>query len=115
MHDQYGQLQPACEARAAYEELRESSFDSVSSFIHAFRIKERELVGTPYHPGGGAIFDFIRNLTPAVRKYVQDVAPEEWWTDVQQVYKKALNFELNERAAVQGVVQQHDGPILQSD
>ena len=102
MHDQYGQLQPACETRAAYEELRQSDFDSVSSFIRAFRIKERELLGTAYHPGGGAIFDFIRKLTPAVRKYVQDNAPEEWWTDVSQVYKKALNYELNRRAAVQG-------------
>ena len=51
MHDQYGRLQPACETRAAYEKLRESDFDSVSSFIRAFHIKERELVGTPYHPG----------------------------------------------------------------
>jgi len=31
----------------------------------------------------------------------RDNAPEEWWTDVKQVYKKALNFELNKRAAVQ--------------
>ncbi|KAL3139029.1 hypothetical protein ABBQ32_005830 [Trebouxia sp. C0010 RCD-2024] len=52
--------------------------------------------------GGGAIFDFIRKLSPAARKYVQDNAPEEWWTDVTQVHKKALNFALNRRAAVQG-------------
>ena len=94
-------MQPACATRAAYE-LRQTDFDSVSSFIRAFRIKECELLGTPSHPGGGAIFDFIRKLTPAVRKYVQDNAPEEWWTDVSQVYKKALNYELNRRAAVQG-------------
>ncbi|DBA98142.1 TPA: hypothetical protein ACH3X1_014761 [Trebouxia sp. C0004] len=62
--------------------------------------KERELIGTPYHPGGSAIDDFIKNLTPAVRKYVQDNAPEEWWTDVKQVYKKSLQYELNQRAAV---------------
>ena len=116
MHDQYGRLQPACETRAAYEELRESDFDSVTSFIRAFRIKERELVGTPYHPGGGAIFDFIRKLSPAVRKYVQDNAPEERWTDVTQVYKKALDFELNRRAAVQGDTGKRVGaPLSQSD
>lgn len=102
MHDQYGQLQSACEICAAYEELRQSDFDSVSSFIRAIRIKEHELLGTPYHLGGGAIFDFIRKLTPVVCKYVQDNAPEEWWTDVSQVYEKALNYELNRRAAVQG-------------
>ena len=94
MQDQYGQLQPACEIRAAYEEqllhVIESDFDFVSSFIRAFRTKECELVGTPYHSGGGAIFDFIRKLTLVVRKYVQDNAPEEWWTDAQQVYKKAF-------------------------
>ena len=112
MQDKYGQLQPACQIRAAYEELRESDFDSVSSFIRAFRIKERELVGTPYHPGGSAIFDFNRKLTPAVRTYVQDNAPEDWWTDVQQVYKKALNYELNKRAAVQDVLQERDVRVV---
>ena len=53
------------------------SFDSVSSCIHAFRIKERELAGTPYHPGGEAILDISKKLTPAVCKYVQNNAPEE--------------------------------------
>ena len=42
------------------------------------------------HPGGSATIDFIKKLTPAVRKYVQDNAPEECWTDVKQVYKKSL-------------------------
>lgn len=58
------------------------------------------MVGTPHYPAGGAIIDFIRKLDPAVRRYVQDNAPEEWWTDVKQVYKKALNSELHKRAAV---------------
>ena len=101
MHDQYGQLQTATEIRAAYDEMHQSDFDSVSSFVRAFRIKERELIGTPYHPGGGAIIDFIKKLTPAVRRYVQDNAPEKWWTDVKQVYCKALNYQLNQHAAVQ--------------
>ena len=79
----------------------QSDYDTVSEFVHEFRLKERELVGTSYAPAGGAIIDFIRKLNPAVRRYVQDNAPEEWWTDVKQVYKKALNFELNKRAAVQ--------------
>ena len=101
MHDQYGQLQPATEVRAAYDEIHQSDFDSVSSFDRAFRIKERELIDTPYHPGGGTIIDFIKKLDHAVRRYVQDNAPEEWWTDVKQVYCKASNYELNQHAAVQ--------------
>ena len=47
--------------------------------------------------------DFIKKLTPAVRKYVRDNAPKEWWTDVKQVYKKSLQYELNQRAAVTAV------------
>ena len=35
-----------------------------------------------------------------MRKHVQDNAPEEWWTDVKQFYKKSLQYELNQRAAV---------------
>ncbi|DBB02965.1 TPA: hypothetical protein ACH3X1_013558 [Trebouxia sp. C0004] len=79
----------------------QSDDDTVSEFVREFRLKERELVGTPYAPAGGAIIDFIKKLNPAVRRYVQDNAPEEWWTDVKQVFKKALNFEMNKRAAVQ--------------
>ncbi|DBB00781.1 TPA: hypothetical protein ACH3X1_000713 [Trebouxia sp. C0004] len=63
-------------------------------------LKERELIGTPYHPGGSAIIDFIKKLTPAVHKYVQDNAPEQWWTDVKHVYKTSLQYELNQLAAV---------------
>jgi len=54
----------------------QSDYDTV----RVFRLKERELIGTPYRPDGSAIIDFINKLTLAVRKYVQDNAPEEWWT-----------------------------------
>ena len=40
-------------------------YDSVSEFVREFRLKERELIGTPYHPGGSAIIDFIKKLTCA--------------------------------------------------
>ena len=63
------------------------------------RLEERELIGTPYHPAGTANIDFIKKLTPAVCKHVQDSAPEEWWTD-GHIYKKSLHNELKERAAV---------------
>ncbi|DBA79678.1 TPA: hypothetical protein ACH3X1_008352 [Trebouxia sp. C0004] len=81
--------------------MLQSDRATVSEFVREFRLKERELVGTPYAPAGGANVGFIRKLNPAVRRYVQDNAPEEWWTYVKQVYKKALNFELNKHAAVQ--------------
>ena len=58
------------------------------------------MIGTPYHPAGTANIDFIKKLTPAVRKHVQDSAPEEWWTDVKHIYKKSLHNELKEHAAV---------------
>ena len=100
MLDSFGLFQPATEIRSAYDAMVPSDYDTVSEFVREFRLKERELIGTPYHPGGSAIIDFIKKLTPAVRKYVQDNAPEVWWTDVKQVYKKSLQYELNQRAAV---------------
>jgi len=100
MLDSFGLFQPATEIRSAYDAMLQSDYDTVSEFVREFRLKERELIGTPYHPGGSAIIDFIKKLTPAVRKYVQDNAPEEWWTDVKQVHKKSLQYELNQRAAV---------------
>ena len=100
MLDSFGLLQPATEIRSAYDAMVQSDYDTVSECVREFRLKERELIGTPYHPGGSAIIDFIKKLTPAVRKYVHDNAPEQWWTDVDQVYKKSLQYELNHRAAV---------------
>ncbi len=101
--DSFGLLQPATEICSAYDAMMQFDYDTVSEFVSLGQfplLKERELIGTPYHPGGSAIFDFIKKLTPAVRKYVQDNAPEEWWTDVKQVYKKSLQYELNRRAAI---------------
>ncbi|DBA87815.1 TPA: hypothetical protein ACH3X1_004814 [Trebouxia sp. C0004] len=100
MLDSFGLLQPVTETRSAYDVMVQSDYDTVSEFVREFRLKERELIGTPYHPGGSAIVDFIKKLTPAVRKYVQDNAPQEWWTYVKHVYKKSLQYELNQRAAV---------------
>ncbi|DBA91493.1 TPA: hypothetical protein ACH3X1_003124 [Trebouxia sp. C0004] len=100
MLDSLGSLQPATEVRTACDAMVQSEYDTVSEFVREFRLKERELIGTPYHPAGSAIIDFIKKLTPAVRKYVQDNAPDQWWTDVKQVYKKSLQYELNQLAAI---------------
>ncbi|DBA79953.1 TPA: hypothetical protein ACH3X1_008158 [Trebouxia sp. C0004] len=103
MLDSFGLLQPATETRSAYDAMVQSDYDTVSEFVRELRLKERELIGTPYHPGGSAIVDFIKKLTRAVRKYVQDNAPEECSRRVdkygKQVYKKSLQYELNQRAA----------------
>lgn len=89
------------EIRFAYDELRMHNFGSVNAFVRAFRLKVRELEGTNLNTGGIAIIDFIKKLTPPVRQYVQDNAPEGWFTDVKQAYSKTLNYELNKRAALQ--------------
>ena len=78
----------------------QSDYDTVSEVVRESTLKERALIGTPYQPGGSAIIDFIKKLTPTARKYVQDNAPEGRWIDVTQVYKKSLQYELNQCAAV---------------
>ncbi|DBA92722.1 TPA: hypothetical protein ACH3X1_002930 [Trebouxia sp. C0004] len=89
MFDSFGLLQPATEIRSAYDAMVQSDYDTVSEFVcdfvREFRLKERESIG---HPCGSAIIDFIKKLTPAVLRYVQDNAPGVWWTDVKHVCKK---------------------------
>ena len=68
-----------------------------------FRLCIRELTGTPFYPGGSAIIDVLEKLNPAVQTYVQDIAPDGWYTDISQVYAKALNWEYKRQAAVQVV------------
>ena len=55
----------------------------------------RELEGTPYHPGGSVFDDFIEGLKSDVRRFMQDYAPTGWWTDINDLYQKALDYEVN--------------------
>ena len=43
-----------------------------------------------------AVFDdFIKGLKSDVRRFVQDHAPTGWWTDIHDLYQKALDYEVN--------------------
>jgi len=98
MLQSYGSLLPVREARDRYDKLQQTG--SVADFVRNMRQAVRELQGSVLHPGGSVIIDFIAKLKPEVRSYVQNNAPEGWWTSISPVYKKALQFEMNQRAAV---------------
>ena len=96
--EHYGSLMPEREARAKYDALEHE--DTVSNFVSAFRQCIRELSGTVYRPGGSAVIDFLRKLKEPVRMYVQDNAPDGWYQEFSQLYKKVPNWEYNKQAAV---------------
>lgn len=89
---------PEREAREKYDTLVHK--DSVATFVRDFRQCMRELSGTNFHPAGSAMLDFLKKLKAPVRKYVQDSAPDGWYQNLTQLYKKALNWEYNKHAAV---------------
>ena len=63
--EQYASLMPAREARTVYDGLFQEGF--VADYVTAFRQSLRELSGTVFHPGGSALFDFIkRGMQPDV-------------------------------------------------
>ena len=39
--------------------------------------------------------DFIKGLRSVGRRCVEDQAPTGWWTNIQDLYQKALDFEIN--------------------
>jgi hypothetical protein len=94
----YETLLPVREARERYDKLLQTG--SVEDFVRNMRHCVRELEGTVLFPGGSVIVDFIAKLKPDVRRFVQENAPEGWWKSVNQLYQKALLFEMNQRAAV---------------
>jgi len=98
MTEQYSSLMPEREARTKYDTLVHK--DSVATFVRDFRQCMRELSGTNFHNAGSAMLDFLKKLKAPVRKYVQDSAPDGWYQNTTQLYKKALNWEYNKQAAV---------------
>ncbi len=99
MTEHFASLMPAREARAKYDRLTQTG--SVANFLTEFRLCIRELTGTPFYPSGNAIIDVMTKFKAEVRTYVQDNVPDGWYTDVSQIYAKALNWEYNRQAAVQ--------------
>ena len=80
-------------ARRRYERLRQTG--SVKDYVRGLVQTVRELEGTPYHPGGSVFDDFIKGLRSDVRRFVEDHAPTGWRTNIQDLYQKALDFEIN--------------------
>ena len=89
----YASMLPAREARHRYNGLRQTG--SVKEFVREQIQLVRELEDTPFHPGGSVFDDFIRGLKSDVQTFVQDHAPSGWWTEIKDLYQKALDFEMN--------------------
>ena len=49
---------------------------------------------------GSLTIKFFNGLKPSILKLVEDSAPVGWWTSTEQVFQKAINFELNQAAAL---------------
>ena len=49
---------------------------------------------------------FLNGLKADARKYVEDNAPEGWWTDPQSLFDKALQYEVNQNSKLAKVQQQ---------
>ncbi|DBA85571.1 TPA: hypothetical protein ACH3X2_005661 [Trebouxia sp. C0005] len=91
MKRSYASLLPAREASQRYAKLKQTG--SVKEFVREQMQVVRELDGTPYHPGG-SVFDDSRNgLKPDVCKFVDDRAPTGWYTNMKELYQKALDYE----------------------
>ncbi|DBA74920.1 TPA: hypothetical protein ACH3X2_009248 [Trebouxia sp. C0005] len=93
MKRSYASLLPAREASRRYAKLKQTG--SVKEFVREQVQVVRELDGTPYHPGGSVFDDFRNGLKPDVRKFVDDHAPTGWYTNVKELYQKALDYEIN--------------------
>ena len=57
----------------------------------------REFEGAPFRPGGSVM---ISSREPDVQCFVQDHAPAGWWTEIKDLYQKALDFEMNGLASL---------------
>ena len=93
MRRSFANMLPAREARRRYDKLSQTG--SVKDYVRELVQVVRELEGTPYHPGGSVFDDFIKGLKSDVRRFVQDHAPTGWWTDINDLYQKALDYEVN--------------------
>ena len=93
MKRSFATMLPAHDARRCYERLRQTG--SVKDYVRGLVQTVRELESTPYHPGGSVFYDFIKGLRFDVRRFAEDHAPTGWWTNIQDLYQKALDFEIN--------------------
>ena len=97
MTSYYGTIIPAREQRAKYLSCAQKG--SVLDFITDLKVVTQTLKNTAFAPSQMEIVEhFIRGLKADVRKYVEDQAPQGWWTDPKPLYEKAIQFEVNQHS-----------------
>ena len=100
MRRSFANTLPAHEARCRYDKLSQTGL--VKDYVHELVQVVRELQGTPYHPGGSVFDDFIKRLKSDVHSFVQVHASTGGWTDINDLYRKALDYEVNGLASRRG-------------
>ncbi len=93
----YGTVIPAREQRAKY--LACAQKGTVMDFITEFKVITQTLKNTAFAPSQmDTVEHFIRGLKADVRKYVEEQAPQGWWTDPKPLFEKAIQFEVNQHS-----------------
>ena len=87
MQRSFASLTPAREAQQLDSKLKQTG--SVRVYVHDMMqiLCEQRTV---FHPGSSVFDDLIDGL----KLGVQDNAPTGWWTDMNDLYQKALDYEL---------------------
>ena len=93
----FGTIAPLSEAYKVYEQCKQTS--TVAEFVSRLRACAQRLKGTFLQQSEGSLtIKFFNGLKPSILKLVEDSAPVGWWTSIEQVFQKAINFELNQAA-----------------
>lgn len=99
MHTTFGTIAPLSEAYKEYEHCKQTG--TVAEFASRLRACALRLKGTFLEQSEGSLtIKFFNGLKPSILKLVEDSAPAGWWTSTEQVFEKAINFELNQAAAL---------------
>ena len=95
----FGTIAPLSEAYKEYEQCKQTT--TVAEFVSRLRACAQRLKGTFLQQSEGSLtIKFFNGLKPNILKLVEDSAPVGWWTSTEQVFQKAINFELNQAAAL---------------
>ena len=93
----YGSIIPAREHRAEYGKCTQKG--SVMDFVTELKVIVQTLKGTDFAPSKMDVIEqFLRGLKADVRKYVEDNAPEGWYSEPKDVYDKAIQYETNQNS-----------------
>lgn len=90
----YGSVIPAREHGAEDSNCTQKGSDM--DYITSLRVILQTLKGTAFAPSTMDVIEhFLRGLKPDVKKYVENNDPKEQWTELQDVFDKAVQFETN--------------------